>query len=781
MPTYHYAYDSLGNQTTQTTPNGGTTRFHFDFEGRSIGRTLPLGVATPDSVDPNDFREWTYYELGISSEGGDLVYGQTRETIDFEGRRTRMLYDNRVGAGGRVKQVEYFVPGNSTTLADERITYAYDSFGRQVEANRFLRENGSLVLKRTESTTYDTDGRVKSIIHSGTEVGATPQRLFYDYDAFGRHERTYSGTLTDAINDTRYTYDPFGRLKTVSVVERFNTQLASPETTTYGYDRVGNLDWTDLPGTMAIDYVYDDQHRLIDEIYFADTDGDHFLDWNDSNSNGLYNTGEGETPFHRFQTTRDIEGRRVASVDTSFRPGTTPAGNGVNTVDEYRWSYDEAGRLSKEEYTRRVSDSPTAWGYTDYHAYDLNSNRTRVDRAVFGTPAGGDLKSSIRRMTFDANDRLTNETIDYAEGVDSTQDFTYGPNNSWTKLTRQVKSTGGSYEEVQYTYDAAGRQKTRTIGDYAVYPYYSLGPHTQTFGYSIEGDRVRQQGGLTNLNETYLVDPLSPTGYSEVFEKTGGGLQTHYTLGHAIIGQTAGTTLASGPTKLYVTDPLGSVRNALDISPTWAFYTQPAGSYDAFGNVINTNSELLNTAVGYAGQMTDLGWNSNAGQIYSRARYYQPGTGTFTTLDPYIGNPQNPLSLHKYLYVHADPVNGTDPSGWESLSTIQVNAAAFTQFVASNVGAAFAAGGPRLGQFLQAIGRNAEQFASSVIRLLPQIQMQLDVRIGSRVLDRVLSYGGKDAILEIKYRLPSASSEAFNRLVSQLQQAISSGKGQTVV
>jgi RNA polymerase sigma-70 factor (ECF subfamily) len=232
--------------------------------------------------------------------------------------------------------------------------------------------------------------------------------------------------------------------------ERFNTQLASPETTTFGYDRVGNLDWTDLPGTMAIDYVYDDQHCLIDEIYFADTDGDHFLDWNDSNSNDLYSAGEGEQPYHRFQTTRDIQGRRVAGVDTTYQQT-------FNTVDEFRWAYDEAGRLAKEDYIRRVSDSPTAWGYTDYHAYDLNSNRTRVDRAVFGTQGGGDLRTFTRRMTFDANDRLMNETIDYADGVDSTQDFTYGPNNSWTKLTRQVKNTGGSYEEVQYTYDAAGR------------------------------------------------------------------------------------------------------------------------------------------------------------------------------------------------------------------------------------------------------------------------------------------------------------------------------------
>ena len=197
VPIYQYGYDSLGNQTTQTSPRGGVTRFHFDYEGRSIGRTLPLGEETAGIS--TDFREWTSYELGVSSAGGDLVYGQTIEKVDFEGRRTRMLYDNRSGAGGRVKQVEYFLPDNSTSLADERITYAYDPFGRQVEANRWVRESGTLVLKRTEVTTYDGDGRVTSMIHSGVEVGSTPQRIFYEYDAFGRHVRTYSGTLSNAV------------------------------------------------------------------------------------------------------------------------------------------------------------------------------------------------------------------------------------------------------------------------------------------------------------------------------------------------------------------------------------------------------------------------------------------------------------------------------------------------------------------------------------------------------------------------------------------------------
>jgi hypothetical protein len=45
------------------------------------------------------------------------------------------------------------------------------------------------------------------------------------------------------------------------------------------------------------------------------------------------------------------------------------------------------------------------------------------------------------------------------------------------------------------------------------------------------------------------------------------------------------------------------------------------------------------------------------------ARYYNPANGVFNRLDPYAGNTHDPQSLHKYTYVHNNPVNGVDPTG----------------------------------------------------------------------------------------------------------------------
>jgi hypothetical protein len=46
---------------------------------------------------------------------------------------------------------------------------------------------------------------------------------------------------------------------------------------------------------------------------------------------------------------------------------------------------------------------------------------------------------------------------------------------------------------------------------------------------------------------------------------------------------------------------------------------------------------------------------------------YDTQIGRFTTRDPIVGNPQEPMSLHKYLYCFNDPMNRIDPLGLTSL------------------------------------------------------------------------------------------------------------------
>ncbi|MEN8128488.1 MAG: RHS repeat-associated core domain-containing protein [Planctomycetota bacterium] len=82
------------------------------------------------------------------------------------------------------------------------------------------------------------------------------------------------------------------------------------------------------------------------------------------------------------------------------------------------------------------------------------------------------------------------------------------------------------------------------------------------------------------------------------------------------------------------------------------------------------------TSLLYSGEQYD----GNLDQYYLRARYYNQNNGTFNRVDPYSGNTQDPQSLHKYAYVHNNPVNNIDPTGNWSIPQV-VTALAITSFV----------------------------------------------------------------------------------------------------
>ncbi|MDR2755445.1 MAG: RHS repeat-associated core domain-containing protein, partial [Planctomycetaceae bacterium] len=89
-------------------------------------------------------------------------------------------------------------------------------------------------------------------------------------------------------------------------------------------------------------------------------------------------------------------------------------------------------------------------------------------------------------------------------------------------------------------------------------------------------------------------------------------------------------------------------------------------AFDAYGNAIGFDPSVALTEFLYSGEQFD----SKIGQQYLRARYYDTATGRFNRFDPFFGNLNDPQSLHKYLYTHADPINGIDPSGLMSLASM---------------------------------------------------------------------------------------------------------------
>ena len=76
----------------------------------------------------------------------------------------------------------------------------------------------------------------------------------------------------------------------------------------------------------------------------------------------------------------------------------------------------------------------------------------------------------------------------------------------------------------------------------------------------------------------------------------------------------------------------------------------------------------------------------------SQARWMNPQTGRFHTMDTFGGDQEQPLTLHKYLYAADNPVNNVDPSGEEyetvgMLSAMSISSVLFAQISPVNAAA----------------------------------------------------------------------------------------------
>jgi RHS repeat-associated protein len=150
-----------------------------------------------------------------------------------------------------------------------------------------------------------------------------------------------------------------------------------------------------------------------------------------------------------------------------------------------------------------------------------------------------------------------------------------------------------------------------------------------------------------------LVDKNRP--YAQVLEENvDGSVAVRYVHGLDLISQSN-----NGQQSVYLVDGLGSTRVLADESGG----VIDSYTYDAFGSLINSTGGTENKYL-FAGEQFD----ENLGQYYLRARYYDPSAGRFTRRDTYEGDVFEPATLHKYLYAHANPVNGIDPSGLYPIS-----------------------------------------------------------------------------------------------------------------
>jgi RHS repeat-associated protein len=382
----------------------------------------------------------------------------------------------------------------------------------------------------------------------------------------------------------------------------------------------GNLAnlWSSTSGGVTNDYQYDALNRLTNVVGPAASLAKYAYDWAGNlqamrYANGVTNLCQYDSLNRLTNSVWKLNAGTLASF--YYQLGLT--GNRTNVIefvkDSWRtnqWQYDPLYRLTNE-----IIGAPASG--TAGCAYDPVGNRT--NRIITGS-----LGLTNQSFTFNPNDWLTTDQYD---------------NNGNT-----TSASGNSYQ-----YDALNHVTNVN--------------NTIFITYDGDGNRVSKRiGGTTNY---YLLDDRNPSGYVQVLEEWTASsgvtnLSRVYNYGLSLISQQQG-----GTTYYFICDGHGSTRALYDGGGTFV----NAFAYDAYGNLIASNG-VPQTAYCYCGQQ----WDTDLGSYYLRARTYNPGTGRFPTMDSYAGNNADPLSLHKYLYCQANPVNRIDPSGLADYSLVMTYA-----------------------------------------------------------------------------------------------------------
>ena len=239
------------------------------------------------------------------------------------------------------------------------------------------------------------------------------------------------------------------------------------------------------------------------------------------------------------------------------------------------------------------------------------------------------------------------------DSVEGSTTYQYN-NNDWLLEERN------NHDVIVYEYDNNGNtiKRVKNGTEETVYIWDDRdrlvevrNPNGDIITYTYDVDNIRVSETVNGVTTQYIVDKNRD--YAQVIEEyVDGEQQVRYVHGLDLISQERNEEVEA--VSVYLVDGLGSTRLLTnDIGSITNVY-----DYDAFGNLIS-NSGTVENDYQFAGEQYD----ENLDQYYLRQRYYDAGIGRFTRRDTYEGRLQEPITLHKYIYTHANPVNGIDPSG----------------------------------------------------------------------------------------------------------------------
>lgn len=704
-----FTYDTASNLVRSFDRNGRVTRYGRDNLGRLIeetwydGSTPPTATAVTtteggphDEVQRVGHTGASYGTFTLSFDGqttGTITYNASADTV-----RTALENLSNIDSG----DITVTKTQNGPSTHEWQIVFRGSKAGTnvaQITINIAGLMPSPTAIQSTDTQGSASNSEVQTITISGA-TGGTFRLTFGTEQTSGLAYNASAGTVESALEALSgidnvtvtgsaggpYTITFGGTQSNTNVVQISAdvTNLTNGtlnRTISYTYDAASQLTSTSDPDSSYA-YTYDNVGRVL-TVSNSGTSGVPTVVLTSAyNANGrrtsLSATRGGTNDFLNLYTYDNLS--RLTRVDQT--------GNGGATVANKRADFEYNAVSEFTKITRQVKPSST-WNEvaTSTFTYDTLNRLTALDHKHSTTDiANYDWTyDALNRVTqFSSGDGTSDYTYDKESQLTATdhsfqsdESFTYDAtgnrtNGSYTVGTNNRMTSDGTYN---YTYDDEGNRLTRTkISDSSLTEYTwdhrnrltkvverAGGTGTaitkQTdYKYDVFDRRISKSydadgaGGGSAVVSRYVYD-----GSTIALQFDGSNTLTHRYFHGPVVDQILADEDASNNILWPLSDNLGTVRDLVNDSGA----VQNHLKYDSFGKVTAESNSAVDHLFAFAGRERD----EETGLQYHRARYYDPATGRFLSLDP-SGFAAGDANLARY--VGNGVTNALDPSGMSS-------------------------------------------------------------------------------------------------------------------